>query len=60
MKRIIITFTILLFCFTQTMAQKYFDVYQNGKVTKSIATADIDSMNLTGNNEQTSTVMERL
>lgn len=53
MKKIIITFTVLLFSITQIMAQKYFDVYQNGKVTKSIATADIDSVNLTGNNEQT-------
>lgn len=53
MKRIIFLFTALLLSLTQTMAQKYFDVYQNGKVAKSIPTADIDSVNLTGNNDQT-------
>lgn len=53
MKKNIITFTALLLSLTQTMAQKYLDVYQNGIITKSISTLDIDSMNLTGNNEQT-------
>ena len=34
------------------MAQKYLEVYQNGKVTNSFATTSIDSVGLTGNTPQ--------
>ena len=34
------------------MAQKYLEVYQNGKVTNSFATTSIDSVGLTGNTSQ--------
>ena len=47
MKKIIIATITILFCI-QTMAQKYLDVYQGGKVVNSIATIDIDSIGVSG------------
>lgn len=48
--------TILVICAMlisiHVMAQKYLEVYQNGKVTNSFATTSIDSVGLTGNTSQ--------
>ena len=51
MKRIILI-SVVFMSAMQTMAQKYFDVYQNGVVKNSIATSSLDSIGLTGSTEQ--------
>ena len=48
MKKIILVISALLLLSMQVVAQKYFDVYQNGKLSISIPTASVDSMGLTG------------
>ena len=48
MKKIIFVISALLLLSMQVVAQKYFDVYQNGKLSISIPTASVDSMGLTG------------
>jgi len=52
MKRIIFVASALLLMSMQIMAQKFFDVYQNGKAAASIPTTSIDSIGLTGMNMQ--------
>jgi len=51
MKKIFLISVVFLFAM-QTMAQKYFDVYQNGVVKNSIASSSLDSIGLTGSTEQ--------
>lgn len=51
MKKIFLISVVFLFAM-QTMAQKYFDVYQNGVVKNSIASSSLDSIGLTGSSEQ--------
>ena len=51
MKKIYLISAVFLFAM-QTMAQKYFDVYQNGVVKNSIASSSLDSIGLTGSTEQ--------
>ncbi len=51
MKKIFLISVVFLFAM-QTMAQKYFDVYQNGVVKNSIASNSLDSIGLTGSSEQ--------
>ncbi len=51
MKKIFLISVVFLFAM-QTMAQKYFDVYQNGVVKNSIASTSLDSIGLSGSTEQ--------
>ena len=52
MRKILFASIALLLFSMQAKAQKYFDVYQNGKVTTSIASTNIDSIGLTGTTMQ--------
>lgn len=52
MKKLLFATSVLLLLSVQVMAQKYFDIYQNGNVTTSIATTSVDSVGLTGSTEQ--------
>lgn len=51
MKKICFISVVLLFA-VQAMAQKCFDIYQNGVVRNSIATNSLDSIGITGSTEQ--------
>ena len=51
MKKILFIISAMLISI-HVMAQKYLEVYQNGKVTNSFATTSIDSVGLTGNTPQ--------
>ena len=48
MKKIYIIALVLLAIATQGMAQKFIDIYQNGKVAGSMFSSDIDSISITG------------
>ncbi len=48
MKKFIFVASALLILSMQVVAQKYFDVYQNGKLTISIPATSVDSVGLTG------------
>ena len=48
MRKIIIALAALFAIATQVMAQKYIEVYQNGRVTRSMSSTDIDSVSVTG------------
>ena len=48
MKKFIFVASALLLMSMQVVAQKYFDVYQNGKLTISIPATSVDSVGLTG------------
>ena len=48
MKKFIFVVSALLLMSMQVVAQKYFDVYQNGKLTISIPATSVDSVGLTG------------
>ena len=52
MKKYLFAASVLLFLCMPITAQKYFDVYQNGRVANSIASTSIDSIGLTGNSMQ--------
>ena len=50
MKKIATTLLILTTFLLQGMAQvKYLDIYQNGRITRTFATTDVDSINVSGN-----------
>ena len=49
MKKIIILITVFFAISTQGIAQKFIDVYQNGKVGGSMFSPDIDSVSISGN-----------
>ena len=48
MKKFLFVASALLILSMQVVAQKYFDVYQNGKLTISIPATSVDSVGLTG------------
>ena len=50
MKKLFFISLVLLLLSIHAKAQKFFDVYQNGNVTNSIATNTLDSISVTGNN----------
>ena len=52
MKRVLFVVGTLILSVMPAIAQKYFDVYQKGKITTSIASSAIDSIGLTGNTMQ--------
>ncbi len=52
MRKILFASIALLLFSMQAKAQKYFDVYQDGKVTTSIASTNVDSIGLTGDTFQ--------
>lgn len=52
MRKILFASIALLLFSMQAKAQKYFDVYQDGKVTTSIASTNVDSIGLTGTTMQ--------
>ena len=49
MKKINLIIIVFLVIATQGMAQKFIDIYQNGKVAGSMFSSDIDSISITGN-----------
>lgn len=52
MKKLLFATSVLLLLSMQLMAQKYFDIYQNGKVSTSIASNGLDSVGVTGTTMQ--------
>ena len=52
MKKLLFATSAMLLLSMQVMAQKYFDIYQNGKVSTSIASNGLDSVGVTGTTMQ--------
>ena len=44
MKKYILTAVTLLAMVAQTQAQKYLDIYRDGKIVSSVRSSDVDSM----------------